>query len=304
MNYAKPICIITIILLKIYTTFGMDAEPTLEEQIAQEIAAQNVAIDKQNDLLTQQYQEQVIQCTTTASGSHTEILSQLESCAKMEKPKLKQLVITWTASGAIVPLPPTTWRWLEKMDDYNIVISDWMNSQEIEYVTHIQWIVCRKQPTSPLCTENFLLEKLYLITEKRIPWKNWFPILVWITNAESSLWLDFAKDSIGGTCHGRNNWWGTKYQIHDDNTRDYSRSLKWFLYWQKYSWRFVDQYGCNLYPFKSVEEFWITKVNGMRFWYKWCIDSPTPIKCLSYQYVWDPKVSEQSWINNVSLFLE
>ena len=92
MKYAKPIGIGAVVLLGIYTAFGMDAEPTLEEQIAQEIAAQNAAIDKQNDLLTQHYQEQVIQCTTTASGTHTEILSQLESCAKLEKPKLQPRV--------------------------------------------------------------------------------------------------------------------------------------------------------------------------------------------------------------------
>lgn len=88
MKYAKYIGIGAVVLLGIYTAFGMDSEPTLEELIAE----QNAVIDRQNDLLTQQYQEQVIQCTTTASGTHTEILSQLESCAKLEKPKLQPRV--------------------------------------------------------------------------------------------------------------------------------------------------------------------------------------------------------------------
>lgn len=67
MKYAKPIGIIAVILVGIYTAFGMDSEPTIEEQIAQEIAAQNAAIDRQNDLLTTKYQDDMIQCTTTAS---------------------------------------------------------------------------------------------------------------------------------------------------------------------------------------------------------------------------------------------
>ena len=98
MKYAKPIGIAAVVLLGIYTAFGMDSEPTLEELIAQEIAAQNVAIDKQNDLLTTKYQNDMIQCTTSASGSHTEVLSQLESCAKMEKPKLQLRVGTTTTN--------------------------------------------------------------------------------------------------------------------------------------------------------------------------------------------------------------
>lgn len=92
MKYAKHIGIAAVVLLGIYTAFGMGSEPTLEEQIAQEIAAQNAAIDKQNDLLTTKYQNDMIQCTTSASGSHTEVLSQLESCAKMEKPQLQSRV--------------------------------------------------------------------------------------------------------------------------------------------------------------------------------------------------------------------
>lgn len=88
MTYAKHIGILAVVLLGIYTAFGTDSELNLEEQIAQEIEKQNIAIDKQNDLLIRKYQEQMIQCTSTASWTHTEVLSQLESCAKMEKPTI------------------------------------------------------------------------------------------------------------------------------------------------------------------------------------------------------------------------
>lgn len=163
--------------------------------------------------------------------------------------------------------------------------------------------VCKKQINSPLCKDEALFDRLYQLTEERLPWKNFYPILLGITNAESSLGLNFAKDKVWGTCAGRNNWGWAKYMIKDDNTRIYSRSLNWFFYWEEYYWRFIDQYWCNLFPFESIEEFWISKVNWMRFWYQWCIDSKTPIKCLSYKYVWDRNVAEQSWISNVSIFL-
>lgn len=158
--------------------------------------------------------------------------------------------------------------------------------------------ICNKQMHSPLCKDKELLAKLYKITEDRLPWKNMFPILIGIANAESSLGLDFANDNIWGKCYGRNNWGGTKYQILDNNTRVYKRNLNWFVYENS-----VDQYGCNLYPFESIEEFWITKVNGMRFGYKSCVESEFPIKCISYAYVGNPYVSEKVWVKNVAEFV-
>lgn len=181
----------------------------------------------------------------------------------------------WTASGAIIPLPP----------------------KELD-LKSLQSNICKRQSSSPLCNDYDLLKRLYDITESRLPWKNFFPILVWITNAESSLWINFAKDSVGWRCDGRNNWGWTKYQILDNDSRVYKRNLNWFVYTNS-----EDQFGCNLYPFESIEEFWITKVNGMRYGYKSCVDSRTPVRCLSYRYVGNPLVAEESWIRNVSIFL-
>lgn len=56
--------------------------------------------------------------------------------------------------------------------------------------------VCKKQINSPLCKDYELFERLYHITEERLPGKQFFPILLGITNAESSLGLDFAKDRV------------------------------------------------------------------------------------------------------------
>lgn len=150
--------------------------------------------------------------------------------------------------------------------------------------------VCKKQINSPLCKDRELFDRLYQLTEERLPWKNFYPILLWITNAESSLGLNFAKDKIGWTCAGRNNWWGIKWKKTDDG-----KSVK--------DQNIPDQFWCYLYQFGSIEDYWISKVNTIRYGYPWCIDSPTPIKCLSYAYVGDRNVAESSWIRNVSIFL-
>lgn len=196
---------------------------------------------------------------------------------KVELPKYNCNVQTF--SGGKLPPPSEVTKWKFDLESLHMK-------------------VCKKQINSPLCKDFNLFDRLYQITEARLPWKNMFPILIGITNAESSLWLNFANDKVWGKCNWRNNWGWTKYQILDNNTRVYSRKLNWFDYSNS-----VDQYGCNLYPFESIEEFWITKVNWMRYGYKSCIESNTPIKCISYNYVGNKHVAEQSWINNVSLFL-
>lgn len=150
--------------------------------------------------------------------------------------------------------------------------------------------VCKKQINSHLCKDRKLFDRLYQLTEERLPWKNFYPILLGITNAESSLGLNFAKDTIWGTCAGRNNWGWIKWKKTDDG-----KSVK--------DQQIPDKFWCYLYKFDSIEDYWISKVNTIRYGYPWCVDSPTPIKCMSYAYVGDRNVAESSWINNVSIFL-
>ena len=151
--------------------------------------------------------------------------------------------------------------------------------------------VCNIQINSPLCKDRQLFDRLYHLTEERLPWKNFYPILLGITNAESSLWLNFAKDRVGGTCTGRNNWGWIKWKKSDS--------------WESIKDQPIpDQYGCYLYKFESIEDYWISKVNTIRYGYKGCIDSPTPVRCMSFAYVGDRNVAEVSWIKNVSIFLQ
>lgn len=301
MTYARPLTILAILAVSAGSIYAYNIK-TPEERIIESIRIQNQAIEEANSAKIDSYRAILDKCYKTATGSSREILEKLDACKETQKPELQMIIsYNWsiervskrnnnveesTASGSVIPVP--LWNSIKWKS----------NPTERELLDWLQVKICWKQINSPLCKDKELLARLYKITEDRIPGKNMFPILIGITNAESSLGLNFAKDSVGGKCDGRNNWWGTKYQILDNNTRVYSRKLNWFDYKNS-----KDQFGCNLYPFESIEEFWTTKVNGMRFGYKSCIDSKTPIDCIWRTYVkWDWK-SKSSWNNNVAYFL-
>lgn len=163
--------------------------------------------------------------------------------------------------------------------------------------------ICAKAPNSPLCGNWELYHKLKKITEERMPEAEYgrvWEILIGISYAESHVGQNYAKDNVWGTCYGRNNWGGGKYKINDDNTRVYTSNKFWGY---NTTTRFTDAFWCNLFPFESIEEYWISKVNGMRYGYKSCFKSQFPIRCVAFQYVWDPRVAEPSWILNVRQFL-
>jgi len=182
------------------------------------------------------------------------------------KRQLKELSNSWTASsGATSTVPP------KKLDE-------------------LFKSVCDAKPSSPIC-DRATFDRLYKITEERLPWKNFFPILLGITNAESSLGTAYAKNNKGWFCTWYNNLGWIKWKKTDDG-----KSVR--------DQKIPDTNGCYLYKFDSIDDYWISKVNTIRFGYKGCVNSTTPIKCMSYAYVGDRNVAEISWINNVSIFLQ
>jgi len=285
MTYARPLTILIILAVSAGSIYAYTYK-TPEERIIESIRIQNKAIEEANDAKVESYRSIIDNCEKSATGSSREILEKLDACKDLQKPELQMIIsYSWSIEG------------VSKRDDSEL-IKMWKVTTQFMVIDETHKKICNKQINSPLCKDKALLARLYRITEDRIQGKNMFPILIWITNAESSLGLNFAKDSVGGKCDWRNNWWGTKYQILDNNTRVYSRKLNWFDYKNS-----KDQFGCNLYPFESVEEYFITKVNGMRFGYKSCIDSKTPIDCISYKYVGNPNIAEEWWKKNVAYFL-
>ena len=149
--------------------------------------------------------------------------------------------------------------------------------------------VCSAKPSSPIC-DRATFDRLYKITEDRLPWKNFFPILLGITNAESSLGTAFAKNNKGWFCTGYNNLGGVKYRKGDDGKSIRDQKLP-------------DSNWCYLYKFESIDDYWISKVNTIRYGYKWCVNSKTPIDCIGRYYVQWNGLSKPNWNKNVSIFL-
>jgi hypothetical protein len=290
-NYYALAIIPLILAYPVYS--WLSPTESLEQKQMRLIEEQNTIIRETNNTKLERYRLELIECISTASG---EILSELDACKKRPKPILQELVgtITWTASGAIVPPPERQGKlWDTKQGQ------QYTPQRDVLWELHVK--VCKKQINSPLCKDRQLFDRLYRLTEERLPWMNFYPILIGITNAESSLWLNFAKDKVGGTCTWRNNWWWVKWKINDDMSREFSNNGKFGYNYSKQ--KQTDDYGCWLYPFDSIEEYWISKVNTFRFYYKGCLNHKTPIWCISWPYVGKREVHEQSWINNVSEFL-
>ena len=170
-----------------------------------------------------------------------------------------------------------------------VAVHSWIKTDRTEELERLNKEVCKKNINSPICDRETFY-RLYKITEERLPWKNFFPILLGITNAESSLGTAYAKNNKGWYCTGYNNLGWIKYRKTDDG-----KSVR--------DQKIPDANGCYLYRFDSIDDYWISKVNTIRYGYKGCVNSTTPIKCMSYAYVGDRNVSEASWVRNVSIFL-
>lgn len=209
------------------------------------------------------------------------------------------------ATGSIVPVPSKT------VGDTNAPKTEKPISKVPESDKILMDKVCEygKLPdkgVSPLCGNWKLFYELKKITEDRLGsgWQ-WFNIMVGMSYAESHIGINYARDGVGGTCVGRNNWGGAKYKINDDNTRIY-RSIT-NSYWQSTvngKVLFMDKFWCNLFPFHSIQDYWISKSNGLRYGFAHCKNSGKPVTCISYKYVGNPDVSEKAWVWRVGIFLK
>lgn len=148
--------------------------------------------------------------------------------------------------------------------------------------------VCKLQPTSPLCTDKNLFDRLEKITKERTDYPYAFPILLGITNSESSLGINFAPQK----CGVHNNWWGIKWKKDDNNKNIKDQPIP-------------QADGCWLYHFDSVDDYWISKTNTFRYGYDGCFnDNPKKtLECMSRYYVGEKGSVKYSWVNNASIFL-
>jgi hypothetical protein len=141
--------------------------------------------------------------------------------------------------------------------------------------------VCRKW--SPLCNDWYMYQNaMNIFKERWVPWE----IALWIMNAESTIGKHYAR-----WCDASyNNWGGIKWRKNDDwsNTKDQ---------------KIPDSNWCWMYKFESMKDYFISKANTLGIWYKTCFthnkETYSQVKCISFAYVWNPRVAETNWIKNV-----
>ena len=113
---------------------------------------------------------------------------------------------------------------------------------------------------SPVCNNRDLYYKLKNISQE--VWVNYW-LMLWITNAESNIWSNFAWD-----CKWTNNrsWLKRKKTKENENIK-IKLPHKW----------------CRLYPFEDIEDFRYSFAYSLKYWYidKW---AKTP-ELISRNYV-------------------
>lgn len=148
--------------------------------------------------------------------------------------------------------------------------------------------ICDTVPESPLCIHPDPLIKLDAIaTQHGISPR----LLTGIYFAESRLWTHFSKPA----CASYHNWWWMKWKKSDQSPAVFYQADR----------SKPDANGCWLYEFESFEEATTSLAKTLSLWFKWCFQhilEEEQTKCISYAYVGNPSVAEQSWINRVSQF--
>lgn len=149
--------------------------------------------------------------------------------------------------------------------------------------------ICSAVPASALCKNPTVLPLVDSIATKHgVPTR----LIVWIYNAESTLWTHFNKPA----CAGYRNWAGLKWRKFHDNSVQYYQENR----------RKPDSNWCWLYKFDSFEQATESLALTLSRGYSSCLKdkwtASEQTKCISYAYVWDPNKAEQSWISRVSRF--
>lgn len=204
---------------------------------------------------------------------------QLEKSINADKERISALKILLWENNSIIPSASA----MENTDSWNTTESG--SGYQLQ---KLREKICKIQPNSPLCTEDWLLERLKKITDDRIDKPYVFPMLLGMTNSESSLGTNFAPSQ---SCGKHNNWWGIKWKKNDDWSSAKDQPIP-------------KSDGCWLYTFDSIEEYWKSKVNTIRYWYAGCLgeNAKNALQCISRTYVWWPGV-KHSWAENASIFL-
>ena len=212
--------------------------------------------------------------------------AELESQINSDKEKLKAIeVLTGEKSSFLEFVPKAS-----AQEIFSVSENFSEENSEKSNLKKIHEKICAIQPKSPLCTDFSLLQRLEKITADRIPDnQHIFPILLGITNSESSLGTNYAPHT---GCSQYNNLGGVKWRKNDDGSTQKDQKIP-------------QSDGCWLYRFDSLEDYWKSKVNTIRYGYAGCLaDNPTTtLQCISRWYVRGNGIVKPDWVRNASVFL-
>lgn len=110
----------------------------------------------------------------------TEIQKATTACGKLELKRIIDPNIL-NATGGITPVASQI-----KISPESESMDEFLFRIDIK-LDELHKTICKKQINSPLCKDKELFGRLYRITEERLPMKQFYPILIGMTNAESSL---------------------------------------------------------------------------------------------------------------------
>jgi hypothetical protein len=143
--------------------------------------------------------------------------------------------------------------------------------------------ICKRAKTSPLCNDR----PMYYMIKSKADKEN---VPIWILLGIMS------KES----------WFGTLWH-HTNVENCRANTFNW--HWSKADRRadraYRDQYiwpWCRLYKYESIEHWIQSLVYTIGRWYKACLSRKTSrdmVVCISYKYVWQPNVSEDTRVNHV-----
>ncbi len=169
------------------------------------------------------------------------------------------------------------WTW---EDEVLKVVSEPLKDTRIETL-HAK--ICKRTSKSPLCEDIEILRRIDTIAKEK-----WVPtwLIIWIMHSESTLATHYNKPA----CSSYNNPYWIKWRKYDTGKVE----------WYTKSKGKPDNNGCWLYKFNSIDEATYSLANTISIGYASCNNDVT---CLSYKYVGNPDIAEQSWIDRVSQFL-
>lgn len=153
---------------------------------------------------------------------------------------------------------------------------------ENSYMFSLQKKICKKAVESPLCKDIEILRRIDTIATSK-----WVPttLILGIMLAESTLATNYNKP----ICKTYNNPYWIKGRKYDNG------KIEWYT---KTKGR-PDSNWCWLYKFDSIDEATYSLANTISIGYKSCNNN---VRCISYAYVGDPNVAEESWIARVQSF--